>query len=261
MQLINNILYITGVELIISDDNPNGIMLLNTYMSLKKRNKIATLGRGGNGNTVLVEYNSLPLKYRQAWEKENGDPNRKAGNDTVLSMIEIDNKAAKFYADWKLADGESLKAEVQTQYTNEASILNTVHKIVNQRIARRKSDSGGSVKKGEMFEKLATTIHNEEIQRRYTHSLPKTGITLKRRLKHYLDNGYAGLVHSGYCNDNSRKVSLLVERLLMSLYTMKNKPFCATVFDMYNMFIQGRIEVFDQKTGIHYRQLMLMMMM
>lgn len=60
---------------------------------------------------------------------------------------------------------------------------------------------------------------------------------------------YESLIHSAYCNDHSRKVSVLTEKLILSLYTMPNKPFGADVHSMFNLFANGKIEVFDKSTG------------
>lgn len=35
----------------------------------------------------------------------------------------------------------------------------------------------------------------------------------------------------------------------MSIYSMDNKPFATSVWEMYNQFIQGKIEIIDRKTG------------
>ena len=50
-------------------------------------------------------------------------------------------------------------------------------------------------------------------------------------------------------NDNARKVTEKIERLLVALYSMPNKPFCSSVKDLYDMFLTGKITVFDKETG------------
>jgi len=67
-----------------------------------------------------------------------------------------------------------------------------------------------------------------------------------------MDEGYYGLIHAGFCNDNSRVVSVYIEKLLLALYSMPNKPFLADVYDLYRLFLNGKITVYDQKTGELY---------
>lgn len=248
MEYFNNILCITGGELIASDENPSGVMSFDCYKMLCRRKKINVLRRACYGTPALVEYDSLPGRYRQAWEAKNGDPRETAKSQLFVDKIETDPAAVAFYMDYRLTDDQPLKDHIQQQYSNEAAILNAIHATLNDRAALRKA-LGGSVRMGEMWQSMAETIHEDAVQKRFPHRLPRTGITLKRKSDKYQKEGYAGLIHSGFGNDNSRKVSAMLERLILSLYTAPNKPFGATVYDTYNLFVNGKIEVYDKKTG------------
>lgn len=70
----NGTLCISGSELIISDKNPNGILSLSNYSTLQKRKRINVLRRGCCGSPALIEFDSLPQKYRTKWIEQNGKP-------------------------------------------------------------------------------------------------------------------------------------------------------------------------------------------
>ena len=248
MDYYNKILCIEGGELILSENNPDGLMSLECYKKMCQRNKLTIVRRGCYGTPALVEYDSLPAKYRTMWEARHGDPRKKAISHQLVDKVRLDNKAIAFYSDYMLSNGEHLPVETQAQYANEASVLNAVHHTVNDRAALRRA-GGNAVRISQIWEGMVETIHDKDFTKRYPHSLPKTAITLKRKHDKYIKEGYQALIHSGYCNDNSRKVSAMTERLILALYTAPNKPFAATVYDMWNLFVTGKIEVFDKKTG------------
>lgn len=220
------------------------------YDKLSRENKITVVSRGCYGTPSLVEYSTLPKRYRDAWESQHGDPEKSASRYTLLGSTSLSVKAAEYYAGYTLSDGGNLDLEVQARYVNEAALLEAVHFLINDRIGvRRAAGTSGRMNRSEMWNNMALSIHEESIHKQYPHKLPKTGITLKRKHDRYMSNGYEALIHSGYCNDNSRKVTAMLERLILSLYTAPNKPFMATVYDMYRLFIDGKIEVFDKKSG------------
>lgn len=246
MEYYNNILCISGTELIQSDGNPKGLVSRPHYDKLCRANRLNVLRRGCYGNPALIEFDSLPIKYRHLAEQIYGDPAAYASKQSFVGRIVIDSKAVEFYSSYTLMSGEYLPEKNQTQYSNEASILNTVRDIINaSSTARKKFGKRTSIN----WDTVTQTVHDQAVKALYPHSLPSNPQTLRRKYKKYIDEGYEGLIHSGFCNDNKRKVSVHVERLLMSLYTMPNKPFAATVYEMYGLFIKGHIQVFDKKTG------------
>lgn len=256
MPIINNIVCVSGNRLIKSEANPMGVMSKPNYDKLTrdfKKSKmlgVNVIQTGGNGRVAMIAFDSLPPKYRAAFIETFGDPRKETEKSyLIMDQVEVDNRAAKFYADYRLANYEDLPSQVQLQYTYEASILNTLNIIATDRLGSRGGSGNGRVRKADMWKGFTETIHEATFKKRYPHKLPKMAIPLRRKYDKYIKDGYLSLVHSGYCNDNSLKRSILVERLVLSLYVAPNKPFGATVYDTYNLFINGKIEVFDKKTG------------
>lgn len=243
MEYYNNILCISGKDLIITKDNPNGLIPVGTYKSYQYRGKINVIVEG-KGKSALIEFESLPQSVKDLVISKFGDPKVEAVSKSFKDKIEIDHKAATFYSNYLLADGRYLPEATQKEYTTNASVLNTIHTIKNDATTARKS-LGTTLTK--FWAKALIAINNVRVE--VGHDLPSNEIALKRKYIKYQEEGYAGLISGKYCNDNSRKVTADLERLIMSLYSMPNKPFSADVHSMYHLFLSGQIEVACKNTG------------
>lgn len=246
MKRIDNIIYIEFSELVISDQNPKGIMSESMYYKLCYKDEINKKKRGCYGSPVLIEYASLPQRYRTQWERMHGDPNAKVSLNPLIERLRADDQALKFYSDYTLSDGTSIPIDRQVQYANEAAVLRAMREAMSVGSAFIKA-CGGSKKVS--WDKVAELIHGKDVQTRFAHNLPTNTQSLRRKFKKFEIEGYPGLIHSAYGNDHAIKVSVAVEKLILSLYTMPNKPFGADVFQMYNLFVGGKIEVYDKSSG------------
>lgn len=246
MEIYNNILCISSSEMIISQANTVGVVAINMYRKLTRERVINVVRRGCYTTPALIEYASLPQRYRTQWERMHGDPNVKVSLNPLIERLRADDQALKFYTDYTLGDGTSLPLERQVQYANEAAVLRAMREAMSVGSAFIKA-CGGSRKVS--WDKVAELIHGKQVQTRFPHSLPTNTQSLRRKFKKFEAEGYPGLIHSAYGNDHALKVSVMIERLILSLYTMPNKPFGADVFQMYNLFVGGNIEVYDKSSG------------
>lgn len=243
MEFFNNILCISGKDLIITQDNPNGLIPEGTYKSYQYNGKINVV-RQGKGKPALIEFDSLPQRVKELAIAKFGNPKEEAVSKSFKDKIEIDHKAAAFFSNYMLADGRYLPETTQKDYTTNASVLNAIHIIKTDATTARKS-LGTTLTK--FWAKALIAVNNVRVE--LGHDLPSNEIALKRKYIKYQEEGYAGLISGKYCNDNSRKVTADLERLIMSLYSMPNKPFSADVHTMYHLFLNGAIQVADQSTG------------
>ena len=62
-------------------------------------------------------------------------------------------------------------------------------------------------------------------------------------------NGYESLISRKFMNQNRRKVTYDIERLLLSIDAQPEQPFNTTVWEQYNLFVQGELELYDPETG------------
>lgn len=223
----------------------SSLLTKSNYDSLKKRGWITVVRSGGNGRTALVEYDSLRDDIKKGIIELVGDPYKKVKMSQFDEKLEPDYEAEKYYSTFKLPNGKNLPADKQKQYRINAEILNAVHEMVKTTTAKRKALGGSTAK---IWDKMAELINGLDTNK-HPHTLPSNPRRLQMRYKTYRKDGLLCLVHKNYCNDNSRKVTAELERLIMSLYVMPNKPYTSDVHELYLSFLGRAIEVFDYRTG------------
>lgn len=248
MQYYNNILCVEAGWLIKDAD----LMSKSNYDALKRRQQINVIRRSSKGTPALIEFDTLPDKFKSAIIDQFGDPYKKVKHFNFTNEIQPDAEAAEFYSNYRLSDGRTLPCgpdnDVQTEYRTNAEILNAIKKIVVAKTAKRRA-LGGKI--NGIWDNISAMV-NSLNKNRFKHSLPTNARRLKDRYKLYAKNGYTALIHKGYCNDNSRKVNTKLERLILSLYTMPDKPYTSTVHENYLAFLGGALRVVDTTTGEIY---------
>lgn len=243
MEYYNNILCVSGAELIASETNPGGLISKGLWDKWQ-RDGASVVRRSSYGKPSLIDLNTVPYKYRDLIEKRYGAPKEQSTVKTFTDKITPDADAITFYSNYLLSDGRNLPEATQREYAANASVLNAIKEIKNNATVSRKA-LGGSM--NGFWPKALLAINNVRVST--GHNLPSAHLPLQRKYDKYINEGYAGLISGKYCNDNSRKVSSEIERLILSLYTMQNKPFGSDVHATYLAFIAGKIEVADRKSG------------
>jgi len=239
MEYYNNTLAIQHGELV-----PDIISIAN-YRHYTQRGKLEVIRRGCYGTPALVKFDSLPSGVKEQIIIKYGDPKESAKKSGLAGCLEKDPKAVEFYSMYKLYDGRMLPEDYQREYVANASVLNAMHIVLNETKAIRKSKQGSCSKMWGNMTEAVMLVQNDE----YPHTLPASEKRLKMKLKDYLKSGYESLISGKFCNQNTRKVTATIERLILSLYCMKNKPFSNDVHDLYLQFLGGAIEVVDLMTG------------
>lgn len=242
-QYLNDKLCVIGSGIIKSDGNPSGIINLELWKKWAK-NGSNLVQRGGNGRQSLIEFETIPQKWKDIIVATYGDPKREAISTPFKDRIIPDSKAIEYYANYMLGDGRFLKPEVQREYAMNAAVLNAIHDMYTKMSIARQA-LGGNMRN--FWQKASMAC--ESIKQDIGHTLSLNHIVLKRQYDSYRKNGYEGLISGKYCNQNTRKVSNDLEKLLLALYTMPNRPFAADVHDMYTQFREGKIQVVDSSTG------------
>ncbi len=240
MEYFNNIMCITLEEWL------NAGLKNKDYENDKARNYLQVVRKGGNGRKMLISFDSIAkIERKNAIISKYGDPREKTANKTLRDRIVIDEKATQFYSNFQLADERMLPDKNISQYSLNASILNAIRDIYNDSKSARRSLGRGDLK--HFFERAVESIQN--LKPEYDHSLPNNHRHLQRVFNVYVEDGYIALISGKFCNDNRRKVTADIEHLILSLYSMPNKPFAFNVWEMYTQFIQGKLDVVDNRTG------------
>jgi hypothetical protein len=239
----NNTLCVSGSALIIRESNPNGLISKDMWDKLVKKG-VRVARRASYGNSALIDFETLPAKYKDLITSKFGDPKEAASAKPFKDRILPDAAAITWYSGYKLQDGRYLPAETQKEYAVNASVLNAIKIVYND--LKNSRAKLGVVTKGFWANALRAV---NEVRASLNHTLPATEVTLSRKYTKYINEGYAALVSGKYCNDNSRKVNDKIENLIMSLYTMTDNPFAGTVHTRYQLFLAGQIQLVDKKTG------------
>jgi hypothetical protein len=228
------------------NDNSAALFSYSAYKARCARIDGFRLKEGrGLGNEALVNFSKLMPKEQQCLTEKLGEPSKTTKLHQFKDFIMPDAPALKFFSEYRLNDRRSLPKEVIIEYVTNASILNACHTILTNNAAKRKAMGGNKVN---IWEKLSECVINID-KKEYPHTLPNNPRRLQDKYRKYKKDSYAALIHKGFCNDNSRKVTVDIERLILSLYIAQNKPYVGDVANDYLRFLAGDIEIFDFQTG------------
>lgn len=194
---------ILATQLIEDPDNPKGFISLANYKQLCHRGHINVTRRACYGTPALVDFDTLPLRYRQLYITSFGDPYKIMQDNFIATHIERDANAYSFYKNYRLDNGKSLPEERIEEYITNAEILSAIHKIVNNRRAMRKALSGST---HGIWENIAQAVADMD-KEKYPHSLPTNHVRLREKVRSFINDGYESLIHKGYCNKNTEKVN------------------------------------------------------
>ena len=238
MEYYGNTLCISATELV-----GTGIMSKSCYDSAVNRKRLNVVRRGGgaSGCTALIAVDSLPTKYRKAVEEEfpGGPEVRLRG--WITSNYEVDQHAMCYFQS-RQQTGLDLTAEKIIEYVTNASVLNTCIKLYERASAYRKL-------MGERYDwdMMAKTI--KILKETYHHTLPESTLRFRKKVNEYKAGGYGVLISGKFGNQNTRKVDVKTEKLVLGLQCLPNKPLNSQVKDLYDAFVCGELDVYDIQTG------------
>ena len=221
------------------------IITRHNYDRLTQRGGLRVVRRGCKGTPALVEFSSMKSWIKNAVINLYGDPGDKMVVHYFAEYIKPDAEAAHFFSRYKLEDGRLLPENIQREYRTNAELLDAIHRKVTSRRTKRKL-LGNPV--GDLWQNIVEGILLLD-KDTYPHSLPSNRRRLREKYNRYQKEGYTALIHRNFNNNNSRKVTIQIERLLLSLYCQPNKPYVFDVHDDYFKFLGRAIDVVDVKTG------------
>ena len=231
-----------GVPL--SEEELAPIMSIPNYKKLAAKEKINVVRSGrGLGGYVLVEIATMPLRFQERIKLKYGDMKEDVIRNWLGSHYHIDAKAREFYTRFRFDNGDALPPEHIQEYTVNASVIEAVMRAMEDATFMRKAMKAGPVNWGE----LAGAI--SYYQAEFGHTLPVSSNRFKKRVNDFKANGYESLISRKFMNQNRRKVTYDIERLLLSIDAQPEQPFNTTVWEQYNLFVQGELELYDPETG------------
>ena len=237
MEYYGNRLCISARELV-----DGGVMTQSNYKQMANRGRFDVVRPGkGLGCYALVAVDSLPESYREKVKElfPGGDKVRLAG--WVRSNYEVDPLANAFFYS-KEQVGFELPPEKIKEYVTNASVLNCCIRLY-ERASTSQKLMGGKYN----WEMMAAAI--ESLRDQFGHTLPTSTLRFRKKVAEYKREGYACLISGKFGNQSARKVDHKTERLILGIAVLPNKPYNSSVWEMYNSFVCGELEVYDPETG------------
>lgn len=228
----------------LSEEELAPILSVPNYKKLAAKKEINVVRPGkGLGSYALVEIATMPLRFQERIKLKYGDMKEDVIRNWLGSHYHIDAKAREFYTRFRFDNGDALPPEHIQEYTVNASVIEAVMRAMEDATFMRKAMKAGPVNWGG----LAGAI--SYYQAEFGHTLPVSSNRFKKRVNDFKANGYESLISRKFMNQNRRKVTYDIERLLLSIDAQPEQPFNTTVWEQYNMFVQGDLELYDPETG------------
>lgn len=228
----------------LSEEELAPIMSIPNYKKLAAKEKINVVRSGrGLGGYVLVEIATMPLRFQERIKLKYGDMKEDVIRNWLGSHYYIDAKAREFYTRFRFDNGDALPPEHIQEYTVNASVIEAVMRAMEDATFMRKAMKAGPVNWGELTGAISY------YQAEFGHTLPVSSNRFKKRVNDFKANGYESLISRKFMNQNRRKVTYDIERLLLSIDAQPEQPFNTTVWEQYNLFVQGELELYDPETG------------
>ena len=220
------------------------IMSVPNYKKLAARKEINVVRQGkGLGSYALIEIATMPLRFQERIKLKYGEMKEDILRNWFIGHYHIDAKAREFYTRFRFDNGDTLPPEHIQEYTVNASVIEAVMRAMEDATFMRKAMKAGPVNWGELAG--AISYYQAELG----HTLPVSSNRFLKRVNDFKANGYESLISRKFMNQNRRKVTYDIERLLLSIDAQPEQPFNTTVWEQYNLFVQGELELYDPETG------------
>ncbi len=251
MESFNGYICVTGEEAKLAIGN-------SSLVNLLKHRKISNIaGKACYGNPALYPVDNFPQKYKtMLYEKypELSDEKTReeliSEQNAILRNILPDPKAHQFFAEYEKLPGVYLDPKKeQPKYVNSAMILNAIRRVYETSYSRHAAAGKASkFREMEFWQRQAKTMLI--VSEKYVHALPMGYRGLQAAFRNYAGNNYASLLSGTIGNQNrTKKQRTLIERIVISIYGAKNKPFMSDVTKTYNEFVLGVRDIYNEETG------------
>lgn len=172
----------------------NGVMTDGNYRKLTVRKDIRVVRRGCRGRGALVDYESLPERFKRKVDEIVKDPYKAAGVNMVEERIEPNVSAADYFDAFTVGDDRHLPSERRRQYYADAVVLDSIGRVMERRKAKRHALGHAST---DFWESISDAVQALDTKR-WPHKLPTNARSLERKWRRYKEEGYESLVHDTY---------------------------------------------------------------
>lgn len=199
MQYYKNILTIESGWLI-----EHGIMTRANYQNLTTRKDLRVVRRGCRNRESLVDYESMPERFRRKVDNIVGNPYKSVRVNMVETYITHSAEASDYFDGYRIGGDRHLPVGKRREYYANAIVLDAIHILITNRSAQRRALGNKAVR---FWEEISDAVQELDTVR-YPHALPANPRSLERKYKTYKAVGYESLIHRTYIvqNKNAAKV-------------------------------------------------------
>lgn len=210
MEFLGKAIAVTVAELTRSDDGA-AVMSYEAYKSLARRNGLVILRPGkGLAHPALIDWNSLPMRFKEAWIEKYRDPNELRKEE--MEELRYDTEAVAFFAEYQLADGTYLKSSFQAEYVLNATVLNRLVEMAgDQKVIRSRCRMSSRLNWDGIYNEC------EALRLQYGHTLPTNTARLRDKIRQYQAEGYECLISGKLCNSSAMKITPEAGRQIIAL--------------------------------------------
>ncbi|WP_418991728.1 hypothetical protein [Alistipes sp.] len=128
-----------------------------SYEKMVTRGKIQVARRGCRGRHALVVFDSLPERLKSEMREIYPQGGVMQLQKWFRDNYTLDTEARTFYSvTFRFDNGDPLPAEKVVEYTNNASVIRAVQRLMTNTRAIRRAQQGGRVNWDEMAEAVGT---------------------------------------------------------------------------------------------------------
>ncbi len=220
-------------------DDGEAVMSIDAYKWGVRQGNFNVLQRACRCHKALVEYQSLPERFKVRFVEKYGNPEQIMKQDEV--QLPIDKEAQRFFSGmqagtFRLPNGECLPEKYQQEYTLNASVLNALQDMVTtQKMMRRAYNNNTPV----IWANIFTTA--EDLRQTYGHTLPKSEARLRDKMRQYAKEGYSCLVSKKFGNANTLKITKVAGRQIIALRRCRVPVYTTRqLFEEFNRIAERR---------------------
>lgn len=251
MEYINNTILCLDYNELVPE-----VMTVTNYKYHKSQGNIVVHGVGGNGRRVLVEYETMPPKFKGMVRDTYGDPYQYASRQPILKSILPNTEARQYYDSYKLDNGDNLPNEdvdlkgndqinYVNRYTRNAEWLDMLIRLTTDKRALKRELN---VSLEDFWNSCSYLIKQDKVA-----SLAASRKRLNENIKKYKLDGYESLIDtSKFGNTRSRKVAdPESEAFLEAMLAHRNKHDNTIIAAAYNRWAKesDRLEITPAAVG------------
>lgn len=211
-----------------------GILTVSAIQHRVQRDASVQARKACPGKPALFFLHKLPLKSQTEVYRRYPDLKAQVESKPFVESIEPDGAALDFYQRHQFDDGKYLPTDKQTEYANNAAVLNAFRLVLERSDSQHRKQSKRCISKAEFWRKAAQAL--PRIADTFPHTLPENPRRLQEKFNQYVREGYGALITGKYGTRNAAKIdddtkeSLLI-RLISDARNLDN----AQIARIYNV--------------------------